>query len=190
MLTVYIDFKSPASYLALAPTMRLIDELSVPVRWRPFSTREREQPDNQRGSAVAASHFRVRSASRRAMYSHYAQLQDLPLHWPPAGAGSDLALGVLALADEVPREFLKAAFESYWVRHEDLDDIDVLRRLIAPLPLEMPTAGDALLREALAEAQAAAEAAGVVEAPAYVVENQLFIGREHLPWIRELLGTR
>lgn len=43
------------------------------------------------------------------------------------------------------------------------------------------------LRDAATHAQNIAEEAGIVEAPAYVIENQLFIGREHLPWIEEII---
>jgi 2-hydroxychromene-2-carboxylate isomerase len=42
-------------------------------------------------------------------------------------------------------------------------------------------------RGALAAAQDAAEEAGIVGAPAYVIADQIFVGREHLPWIEELV---
>ena len=35
-------------------------------------------------------------------------------------------------------------------------------------------------------AQAKSEEAGIVGTPAYVIEEQIFVGREHLPWIEEI----
>ena len=35
--------------------------------------------------------------------------------------------------------------------------------------------------------QLTSEELGVVDTPAYVIDGQVFIGREHLPWVRELL---
>ena len=34
--------------------------------------------------------------------------------------------------------------------------------------------------------QAKSEEAGIVGTPAYVIEEQIFVGREHLPWIEEI----
>ena len=35
MLTVYIDFKSPESYLALQPLLALAEETGCGLRWQP-----------------------------------------------------------------------------------------------------------------------------------------------------------
>ena len=34
-----------------------------------------------------------------------------------------------------------------------------------------------------------AEKEGAVDTPGYLVKEQMFVGREHLPWIRQLLQS-
>src|SRR5579872_466335 len=36
-LIVYIDYKSPYAYLAIAPTCAMADELGIAIDWRPFT---------------------------------------------------------------------------------------------------------------------------------------------------------
>ena len=36
-LIVYIDYKSPYAYLAVAPTCAMADELGIEIDWRPFT---------------------------------------------------------------------------------------------------------------------------------------------------------
>ena len=78
MLTVYIDFKSAASYLALEPTLALARELGVAIDWRPFRTTERRPvPTRVADASVTESHRAARERSRRAMDQHYAMLRGL-----------------------------------------------------------------------------------------------------------------
>lgn len=187
MLSIYIDFKSPASYLALKPTLSLIHRRALNVAWLPFRTLEREIPADGTGRGVAEQHHRVREASRRATFVKYAQLQGLDLRFPENPGSSDLALGVLAaLSPESALPFVERCFAAYWERHEDLDDEAVVGRL---LPGDGPADGLSSSREALKEAQVQAEAAGVVDAPAYALHGHIFIGRAHLPWVEELATT-
>lgn len=188
MLTLYIDFKSPAAYLAIAPTVSLADRLSIPIEWRPFRTVERDVPRLGKEETVGESHRRVRAESQRAIAIKYAAHQGLSLTFPEHAGQSDLALGALAELRGDRLGFIGAAFEAYWTAHADLDDPDIVARLIADSAAEHPGTFEAT-RARLEAEQEAAEAAGIVGAPAYVIKDQVFVGREHLPWIEALASA-
>lgn len=185
MLTVYIDFKSAPAYLAIAPTLALAKRLDLPLDWRPFKTIERDVPRLGKQETVGESHRRVRAASQRALNIKYAAHQGIELRYPEILAASDLALGVLVGIEGDKLPFLRAAFEAYWVGHADLDNEGVVADLIAKSGAAY--AGSlSEARDQFETAQEYAENAGIVGAPAYVIDEQIFVGREHLPWIEEI----
>lgn len=185
MLTVYVDFKSPGSYLAIEPTLSLAERLNLHVQWCPFRTVERDVPQLSEQESVGQSHRRVRAASQRALAIKYAAHQGIDLRFPKQAGSTDLALGVLAQIDGDPLPFLRGAFNAYWGVHLDLDDMAVVHALLRESG-DSYSASLSDARSGLERAQAQAEAAGIVGAPAYVIADQVFIGREHLPWIEEL----
>ncbi|PKP71309.1 MAG: hypothetical protein CVT83_02970, partial [Alphaproteobacteria bacterium HGW-Alphaproteobacteria-5] len=67
--------------------------------------------------------------------------------------------------------------------HADLDDPDTVAALLSGSGYEAQRLDVSASRAALADVQAEAEEQGVFETPTYVLDDQLFIGREHLPWI-------
>ena len=185
MLTVYIDFKSPASYLALDPTLALAGRLGIAVSWQPFRTYERDIPDQVVDESVALTHRRVRAEAVRATHIKYAGLRGIDLRFPPVAHDTDLALGVLSGLSGDPIDYIRAAFAAYWDRHLDLNTEQVVADLIRTSGVThsgaLSTAAAALYAD-----QAEAEEQGVVDAPAYVIDGQVFIGRQHLPWIEEI----
>jgi len=186
MLEVYVDFKCASSYLALDPTLALVERTGVEIAWHPFSTTERDVPAEGADAEVIARHHRVREASNRAIHVKYAALRGIDLQLPPTVGSVDLALGALAEIEGDPLPFIRACFAAYWEGHDDLDDPHVVKELLAASGIGH--SGDLTAsRERFAEAQGAAEEAGIVDAPGYRIERQLFIGRQHLPWIDELI---
>ncbi|MEL6415150.1 MAG: DsbA family protein [Pseudomonadota bacterium] len=185
MLTIYLDFKSPAAYLAMKPTLALVGRLGLEAHWKPFRTVERDVPKLGKEETVGESHRRVRAASQRAIAVKYAKLQGIDLKFPETLGGSDLALGMLSAIEGDPLPFIRAAFKGYWKKHEDLDDLQIVQGLIHETGTQVsvdPSKGRILLDAA----QEQAEEAGIVGAPAYVIGDQIFVGREHLPWIEEI----
>ncbi len=185
-LRIYIDFKAPAAYLALKPTLAFLEEVGVAGEWRPFVTQQQpvpaEAPDEDRG----ATHRRVRALARQRTHLHYADVQGVTMHFPAGNfPGCTLALAAMTLLSE-PVPFIEAAFASYWTLGEDLDDPAVVTRLLNEVNAN--AALDSLDVDALPESwREVALEDGVVDVPAYVVGDQLFVGREHLPWLRTLV---
>lgn len=189
MLTVYIDFKSPAAYLALKPTLYFASRLSLPLDWRPFQTVERDVPKLGKEETVGESHRRVRAASQRSLAIKYAGHQGIDLKFPPHPGVTDLALGVLAELEGEPLSFIQAAFEAYWQDHSDLNDPAIVRDIIAASGV-VYTGDLNTAHESLELALQQAEEVGIVGAPAYVIDEQIFVGREHLPWIEEIARAK
>lgn len=185
MLTVYIDFKSPASYLATAPTLALAERLNLEIAWKPFRAIEREVPKLGKAETVGESHRRVRAASQRALAVKYAAHQGIDLKFPPKMGSTDLALGVLLGIEGDTLPFIRGAFNAYWDVHADLDDMAVVHALLLESGVTY-TGNLADARSDLDDAQVQAEEAGIVGVPGYVMADQLFVGREHLPWIEEI----
>ena len=194
MLTIYIDFKSPASYLAIAPTLALAERLDLMIHWKPFRAIEREVPklDKEglgKEETVGQRHRRVRAASQRALSVKYASHQGIDLRFPTQSGSTDLALGVLLGIEGDPLPFIRGAFNAYWDAHADLDDMAVVHALLVESGVAY-TGSLADARSALEAAQVQAEEAGIVGVPGYVIDEQLFVGREHLPWIEEIVRTK
>ncbi|SIO22807.1 2-hydroxychromene-2-carboxylate isomerase [Parasphingorhabdus marina DSM 22363] len=189
MLTVHVDFKSPAAWLAIGPTQALADRHDAPIDWRAFPVFERPIPDLPEKASIGETHRKVRAESRRRIFSKYAALQRLELQFPDEPKGTELALGALELISGDRTAYVEAAFTAYWQDRADLDDPATVTSLIAQSVAEPFAADPGQCAMALATATEAAEALGVVDAPAYCIADQLFIGREHLPWIGELLAS-
>lgn len=185
MLTVYIDFKSPGAYLAMAPTLAFADRYKLPINWRPFRTVERDVPKLGKEETVGESHRRVRAASQRALAIKYAAHQGIDLRFPEPAGDTDLALGVLAKIERDPMPFIHGAFNAYWHAHADLNDMAVVHALLQESGVTY-RGSLASAQNDLNTAQEQAEDAGIVGAPGYVIAEQIFVGREHLPWIEEI----
>lgn len=185
MLTVYIDFKSAASYLALKPTLALAERLAIEIDWKPFRTAEREVPPAAPRETVGQRHRRVRIASQRKTAIKYAAHQGIDLSFPEDPGSTDLALAALSVIETDPLPFIRAGFDAYWQDKVNLDDQATVQNLIDQSNTRLSAdLGEACDR--FESAQEAAETDGIVGAPAYVIADQIFIGREHLPWIEEL----
>ena len=192
MMDLYIDFKCPAAYLALKPTLALCEELGVPVNWHAIRSYQsplmQEKPDEE----VGHRHRRVRASARRKTHMLYAEIQNLPLQFRNPPTNTDMALAALSLLNGSggdPLPFVAAAFDAYWTGDTDLNDATVVAKLSgAPAFSDDDKKGEAA-RTRLETALGQAEENGIFTSPTYVVKGQIFVGREHLPWISELLQT-
>lgn len=185
MLTVTIDFKSPASCLALEPTLALARETGVQIDWLPFGVRPFSVPEEQSEETVGQRHRRVRAIAQRNTWLHYAAVQGQQMRFAETPAGSDAALAAMAGIDGDPVPFIRAAFSAYWTEQADLDDEAVVAALLSSVEMAVPDPQKA--RAKLLSIQAQTEEMGIFESPSYVIADQLFVGREHLPWIRSLI---
>lgn len=187
MLTIYIDFKSPASYLAFEPTLLLAEKTGAPLHWRPFSSRPFFVPELQSDETVGERHRRVRAIAQRNMHLHYANVQGQQMTFADQPAESELALAALATMDGDPVPYMRTAFAAYWHDQANLNDENCVADMLRANGKDVPDFDTACDR--LAAIRMEAQESGIFEAPAYHIADQLFLGREHLPWITAMITT-
>ena len=190
MLTAYIDFKSAASYLALAPTLALAAETGTTIQWLPFSSRPFKIPAEKPEETVGDRHRRVRAIAQRDTHLHYAKAHGIAMHFRESAHGADAALAALAAvvtnSDNDPLPFITAAFAAYWEAQKNLDDPIIVQELLDTAGLVV--AETDRTQEALDRLRDTALEQGIFETPTYVIDEQRFLGREHLPWLRALIA--
>jgi 2-hydroxychromene-2-carboxylate isomerase len=196
--TVLLDIRWPHSYLALHPTAALGQELGVEINWLPHRVpplrRPSEpSPDDDRG----IRHRRYRAQAIAREIDTYSRIQGLVLRdWyraPDTGALELAWLWIRAQRPERLDEFLAEAFRAYWALELDPASETAVAALIDG------SVGDGAAF-ARWRAQAGRESARGLEAelrerglggdPCHLVEDEVFLGRQHLPMIRWILQGR
>lgn len=121
-----------------------------------------------------------------------ANRRGLTLRGPRKIFDSTLAnIGLLhAKAEHVFRAYNDAVFTRFWARDLDIEDRAAIAAVLRDAGADV--AGfdafvDGAGRSELLRIQKAAEDAGVFGVPTFVVDGELFWGREHLPRLREML---
>jgi len=200
VVTVYTDYKSPYAYLAKDPTYELERDLQVRVEWLPYVL----DIPAYLGSARVAADGTVLEESRnahqwrRVRYSYMdcrrqARKSGLVIRGPQKIWDSSLAAAGMLHASRagagIFRTYNDAVFERFWKRELDIEDVATLAAVLHEAGADGAAfAAAPALREEVATISRAAEADGVFGVPSFVVNGELFWGREHLPDIRAMLA--
>lgn len=189
MIEFAFDFASSASLLALKPTQALAEELGVEVVWRPFPTdAPRATPQPSAEESVAERHARVRAEYHAKDFARYAKVQGIEVKRAATAADTTLAsiACLQARRHGVEGTFVAHVFREFWAGRLNIEEHQAVADALAEVG---GGAFDAEPQRAEydAERQALAER-GVYAVPTYLVAEQLFTGRQHLPMIRWLLS--
>jgi 2-hydroxychromene-2-carboxylate isomerase len=201
-ITAYTDYKSPYAYLAKDPAYELERDFLVRVDWLPYVL----DIPSFLGSARVDEAGRVTEEQRnphqwrRVRYSYMdcrrqARKRGLVIRGPQKIWDSTLAACGMLYAkrqgEEVLRRYHDLTFELFWKRDLDIEDRNVMAAVLAEAGADPVGFAAYLAREGRAELDQicrAAEAVGVFGVPSFIVDGELFWGREHLPDIRAMLG--
>ena len=197
-LIVLLDIRSPHAYLALHPAAHLASELGIVINWLPLEVPSLPPPsapgpEDDRGTR----HLRYRAQAIAREIETYGDAQGLVLrecYRDPDPAA--LNLGWLWVRERHPDRlgvFLAEAFRAYWALELDPADEEAVAVLADPLGGERREfrawcaddgpATAALIAQELRERR-------LFGVPGYLVENEFFLGRQHLPMIRWILEGR
>jgi 2-hydroxychromene-2-carboxylate isomerase len=202
VVTVYTDYKSPYAYLAKDLAYELARDFPVRLDWLPYVL----DIPSFLGSARLDEGGRVieenRNAHqwRRVKYSYMdcrrqARKRGMVIRGPQKIWDSTLASAGLLYAkrqgEAVLRRYNDLTFERFWKRELDIEDPAVIVGVLAEVGADTTGAADYLAGEGRREVDRVsrrAEEMGVFGVPSFVVDGELFWGREHLPDIRDILA--
>ncbi len=203
-LTVYIDYKSPFAFVAKDPTYKIADALGIEIDWRPLTLdipsylgsarldkKGKVVENNRSPKQWQGVKYGYRDARRYAALNGYT-LRGTEKIW-------DTSIPHIAMmwakrqGYDILRGFTDRVYERFWRRELNVEDIEVVAGVLAESGAEVAgfeafAAGEG--RAEHDEMQAAIFAAGIFGVPSYVVDGQLFFGREHLPMVRWLLSGK
>lgn len=185
-LRIYIDFKSAPAYLALGPTIAMLDRLKLDAEWLPFDTRQAAIPPQRNNETRGETHVRVRAIQRQRVNLHYAAVQGIPMNYPDVPVGTRCALTMLLQLDD-PLPFVKAAFAAYWQDHRDLDNPEVVASLLVDSGHALPGLDPLEMERQREVFQAESEDLGIFDTPMFLLDGDPFLGREQLPLLESLL---
>ena len=197
-LSVLLDFRHPLAYLALHPAIAFGESLSLEINWLPACVPALRPPAATRdGDNRGARHRRVRAEAIAREIDTYAAAQGLVLREPYRSDDADAGdLGWLWVRDRTPgrlQTYLTELFRGYWALELDAASLQQVAALVDSVAGE----GAAFLDWSAGEGPSAAAALrdelrerGLFGVPAYVVEDEVFYGRQHLPMIRWILEGR
>ena len=204
-LAVYIDLKSPYAYLAIEPTRDMARRLGVEIDWRPFTL---DIPSYLGSAKLDKKTGRVAKAKRSAQqwtgvkYAYmdarrYANLTGRTVRgtvkiWDSSLAGIAM-LWVKRHGASAFDRFIDTAYPPFWNRELDIEDVDVLEDVLQRADVDAAGFREWAEGPGRAEHDATNEAAfgaGVYGVPTYLVGDEAWFGREHLPRVAWLLGGR
>jgi 2-hydroxychromene-2-carboxylate isomerase len=199
-LTVYSDYKSPYAYLAKDLVYELEGEVPVRVEWLPYVLDIPLYLGSARVDAQGTVLEENRNAHqwRRVRYSYMdcrreARKRGLVIRGTQKIWDSTLAAAGMLYAqragDAVFRRYHDLVFERFWQRALDIEEMTALGAVLEEAGAD--GTGFAAYAPAgrgdVAAISRDAEAQGVFGVPSFLLDGELFWGREHLPEIRERL---
>jgi len=201
LITVYSDYKSPYAYLAKDPIYTLAAEASVTLVWKPYILDIPQFLGSARVDTAGNVLEENRNAHqwRRVRYSYMdcrrqARKQGLIIRGTQKIWDSSLAAAGMLFAqsqgEQVFRRYHDAVFERFWRRELDIESVPAIEAVLQEAGASTSGFLDRADQGRAEVAQIArdAEAMGVFGVPSYIVDGEVFWGREHLPDIRTMLA--
>ena len=203
-LIVYLDVKSPYAFVSVKPTLALERELELQFDWRPYTL---DIPSylgsaRKKNGAVVESSGRSRAIWNAIRYAYmdarrYAELQGYTLKgtekiWDSSLANMGILFVNLYFRDRIP-DYLEAVFPPFWRRELDIEDIGVIKDCLEMAGVDSSdfqtfvTRAGKQMHDHILDHRFEAGMYGV---PTYVLGNDVFFGREHLPYIRWVLSGK
>lgn len=197
-LEVYIDFKSPYSFIAIAPTRALAGRYDVSIDWYPLTLNIGSYLGTARKDDAGKTVENNRSPRQWAAVKYaymdarrYAKLRGLTLRGTQKIWDSSLAaIGLLWAKRDSRRAtdaYMDLVYERFWRRELDIEDASVISDCLAEAGAGTEGFAAFLAGEGRREHDALQERvldAGYFGVPTYVIDGEMYFGREHLPRVR------
>ena len=197
-LKVYIDYKSPYAFIAKDATYRLEQEFGIEIDWYPLTL----NIGSYLGTAKKDNSGKVTESTRSpkqwlaVKYAYkdarrYAELRGLTLKGTQKIWDSSLAAIGLLWAKQQGHDPLKhytdITYERFWKRELDIEDPEVILAQLTEAGCDTDGFLEYLAgvgRDVHDRLQEEVLDAGYYGVPTYVIDGEVYFGRQHLPRIR------
>ena len=197
-LIVYLDIKSPYAYLAKDLTRNMASEVGATIDWRPLTLNipsflgSARQDDT--GKVVESRRTPRQWEGVRYAYmdaKRYARLRDIKIYGPRKIWDTRLIhtafLFVKLQYPERLDEFLDLVYLRFWVRELDVESMAIVKAVISEIGINSQEFEEYFNDEGGREhdeLMAQLHPNGIFGVPTYVVDGQIYFGREHLPRVK------
>ena len=197
-LIVYLDIKSPYAFLAKDPAYQLEEEFNIEIDWRPLTldipSYLGSAKTNTRGEVVESKRSPQQWLAVRYAYmdaKRYARLNDIILYgtqkiWDSSLAGIAMLWAKQHGRKEL-RSYLDIVYERFWRRDLDIENSEVMASVLLEAGVNTDGFVDYLYGQGRLihdELQGKLHPAGIFGVPTFVIDGEIYFGREHLPSIR------
>ena len=197
-LAIYLDPKDPECYLALPGTRALLQDTAVTACWYPLQVDlpNAPKPEPKSSEARGLRHRWFRENYRARELAYYAKVLGLPLQAIYRSARSQCAAIALLWLQQQQQpvdvlNWLQALCQRHFEQAAALTDHqDTIITLLAEQGLDTADFEHYLAQQGQQQLQIQLEKnlqQGVIRGPAYRWQDQLYIGREHLPLLHQLI---
>ncbi len=183
---LYIDFKSPFSYLAKDPARSLAEAFDLNLDWRPYPF-DIPQWFGDPEKRTEAEWRKVRYAYMDVR--RWANKRGLIIYGPKKAFDSSLAaIGMLyAQRQSVFPAYADMVFERFFKRALDIEDREAMRAVLAEAGADasgFDAFADGEGRNELVQIIAQAEEQGLFGVPTFIVDGELFWGYDRIDFLR------
>ncbi|MEX2327234.1 MAG: DsbA family protein [Pseudomonadales bacterium] len=203
-LAVYIDYKSPYAFVARDPTYALEDAFGIEIDWYPLTLNIGSYlgtaKTNDAGKVVENNRSERQWAAVKYAYMdarRYARHRGLVLRGTQKIWDSSLAaIGMLwakQYGHDVLKRYTDVVFERFWKRALDIEDANVIADVLVAVGASVDGFDSYLVGEGRRYHDALQEEIldkGYFGVPTYVIDDEMYFGREHLPRVRWHLSGR
>jgi 2-hydroxychromene-2-carboxylate isomerase len=196
MLTVFIKFGDLASYLVLRPLRHLLESVPVTVSFEPMLERLGDVAGKP-GTDDPLAEYKARRATARKSatireFERQCEMLELSLEAGKREIEPSLLSAGLAWANqqgEVPAvlDYLDLAFEKTYRAQADVASLDVVAGLLSDSGIQTDGFASFVTDYQGDQTESLIER-GILLAPAFILDDEIFLGREHLPLITWLLS--
>lgn len=204
-MRVYITFGHLDSWLSIAPTKKLVEETGIAIEWQPLlgSLGNLVNTNLKQGEEDPLAAYKARRAKARSMAAIREQARMCEMLGISADQGKRkidplyLSLGLnwlgqqQAITDQY-FQFVELAFAKTFEQESDVESVEGVEHVIGEVGVVTRGFAEFTVNNSktLPENQDEILQNGVLNAPAFVLDGEIFHGREHLPLINWMLKGR
>ncbi len=190
----FFDFSSPNAYFAAMQLPALAERHAAQIVYKPFLLGGLFKSLDVNMTPGMTSPAKAQNSMKDL--ERWSAKYGVPFHYPsrfPMNTVTALRIALALSADGKDiRPFVEATYRAYWVDDRDISDAEVLRSVLSGLGLDadalLARTQDPAVKQALKDATAEAEQRGLFGAPSFIVDGELYFGKDRLEFVEDALA--